>query len=746
MNKPSRSQKRFFSRAKQLLLIVIFGLLLFYVYRHREEFAFILSLHWLYFFPVVVLNAAGLVLTGFRYYLVLSSVAPAISFFTVFKYFILGGFINKFIPHGGGVFRLVMFKKNSNIGYRDGISVLISFGWLNALVSLLAGVFIIGIYNPQASFQKVPVLLFLLGLVLVQLLLLPFFNLWVKKFQRSSSGSAPIDGPEPPTGFRSIMVMGMDIIQRVSGLLKNKIIQLKSTMIILVNVGVSIGVIYLLFLGMGKTIDLTLATVLAVTLRLSSVIELTPGNLGIREFFLGFLASGMGQGMAQGMTISLVLRLITIFNKGILSLFVLLKDKSPGASTAQKETEAEKEGIFLLGPSSPFRGGISHYNTILFNHLSKKHGVMLYTFKKQYFQWMFPGKGDKDHSTEKIEPLEQRLNDNGANKNNQTLTSDESFIKRDLHPLDLRSWIKAGKEARNYRLILLHWWVVFWVPYYLLFLATLRKSRKKHNRVVFLCHNVEEHEPGLWGWFKRIQSRWVLKRGDSFILHSRDQQHQLSRLLKKNIGSVIVSPHPLYQEFNRGRYNVLTAREFLGIPPGKKVILFFGFIRKYKGLEYLLKALPLVKAFDRDILLMIVGEVWHGGRHMPHLLELIEKLALKENILFINRYIANEEVEVYFKSCDFAVLPYLDGSGSGILQVAYGMDRPVVATQISAFVDVVEEGKTGRLVPPGDEKQLAEAIIKMYKNGSLPQMEKEVREYKKKFEWSVMIDHITGLL
>jgi glycosyltransferase involved in cell wall biosynthesis len=395
-----------------------------------------------------------------------------------------------------------------------------------------------------------------------------------------------------------------------------------------------------------------------------------------------------------------------------------------------KNDSSNNQSIFLLGPSSPFRGGIAHYNTLLFNQLCKDHEVLFYTFKKQYFQWLFPGKGDKDNSIDKIEPDTIRVDKNNGSR-----------VRRELHPLQLAGWIRAGKEARKYPLIILPWWVVFWVPYYLLFLTFARNGRI-HNRIIFLCHNVDEHENGLAGRLKRFLTRCVLLKGDGFILHSHEQERQLSRLLKKKNLPAVVSPHPLYQVFNKNRYTSVSAREKLGIPAQQRVILFFGFIREYKGLESLLKALPLVKTYDQDILLLIVGEVWKGERHYLRYTRLIKELGLEENTRFINRYVPNEEVEMYFKASDFVVLPYRDGSGSGILQIAYGMDRPVVATNISAFAEVVENEKTGLLVPPADETLLAETIVKMYKSGGIPHMEAEIRNYKKRFAWSLMAERI----
>ncbi|MDQ1353985.1 MAG: hypothetical protein QG657_4294 [Acidobacteriota bacterium] len=715
MNDESRPRTSFISTAKMLLMFVLLILLALFVYKHQEEFQFILSMKTGYLFPAFLLISVGQVLTAYHFNLVITCVSHPISFFTAFKYFTLGAFINVFVPHGGGVYRTVMFKKDGNIRYRDGISILVSFGWLSTLVSLGMGVIIVAIYKPAMQLKEVPVLLFFILLLLVQVLSIRALDLWVQKFHSPRR-----------EGLRRILQMGGDIVERITAVMKNTPLLLKSIILISVNVGLTIWALNLLFASIGAPADITYLTIYAVTIRLSSVIELTPGNLGVREFVFALLSSGMGQGAAQGITISMMWRLITVISKGVLSLAAVAIDKS---HTSEKTDAKKNGGIFLLGPSAPFRGGIALYNTLLFNHLQERRGVLFYTFKKQYFKWMFPGKDDHDNSSDKIE---LKYND-GPGQNNGTL------VKRVLHPLNLVSWIRAGKEARQYPLILLPWWVIFWAPYYLLFIFI---AGRKGNKIIFLCHNVEEHERGLASGVKRFIARRVLKKGDGFIVHSRGEERQLTRLIKKKAALAVVSPLPLVEVFAKNRYTPATSREKLGIPAGRKVILFFGFVREYKGLTYLLKALPLVKTYDPNILLLIVGEVWGKQTHYDRYMQMIKELGIEENILFINRYVYNEEVEMYFKAGDFVVLPYTDGSGSGILQVAYGLDRPVVTTDIGAFADVVLEGKTGFMVPPADEKSLAEAIIKMYRDGCIPRMEEEVRQYKKQFEWSYMVERL----
>jgi glycosyltransferase involved in cell wall biosynthesis len=353
---------------------------------------------------------------------------------------------------------------------------------------------------------------------------------------------------------------------------------------------------------------------------------------------------------------------------------------------------------------------------------------MFYTFKKQYFRWLFPGSDDKDHSRNKIAPL----------AGHGQVADFKITVKRELHPLNLIPWIRAGINARKYDLILLPWWTIFWAPHYLLFLGIVKSSKSK---IIFLCHNVEEHEGNR---LKRMLTKIVLKSGDGFVLHSLEERNKLFKLLEKKCSSV-VSPHPVYNVFDYNRYTRSISRQKLDISHSRKVILFFGFIRRYKGLQYLLRALPIIKEFDPDILLLIVGEIWGRDIYREEILHMIKKLKIENNIRFINQYIPNEDVEIYFKASDFTVLPYTEGTGSGILQVCYGMNKPVVATAIGTFKEVIKNGKTGLTVPPGDENKLAEAIIYMYESDCIKGMESEIMKAQKQYGWDLMVKRIIGL-
>jgi len=380
-----------------------------------------------------------------------------------------------------------------------------------------------------------------------------------------------------------------------------------------------------------------------------------------------------------------------------------------------KTGNKNKIRIFLIGPSYPFRGGIAHYTTLLYKHLIEEFPVTFYAFKRQYFKLLYPGKDDRDVSHYKI---------------------DDEKIKKTLDTYNPFSWIMAGIKARKYDLLILPWWVFFFAPYYYLFLLF---SKNRHNRVIFICHNVIDHESNA---IKKWISKRILKFGNGFVLHSKDGEEQLRALLDEKDACSLVSPHPAYQVFDRNQFHKESARKVLDIPQNKKVILFFGFIRKYKGLDHLIRALPMVAAQYPEILLLVVGEAWGKDAGFRNL---VRDFNVASHVRFINEYVPNEAVEKYFKASDFLVLPYVEGISSGILQIAFSMGIPVVGTEIGAFKDIVKNLETGLLVPPGDEKKLAHAIIQMYEGHLHDEMTKSILSRRKCFDWKQMVESIDTL-
>jgi glycosyltransferase involved in cell wall biosynthesis len=363
--------------------------------------------------------------------------------------------------------------------------------------------------------------------------------------------------------------------------------------------------------------------------------------------------------------------------------------------------------LTVIGPTHPFRGGIAHYTTLLVRSLRASHSVQFFSYSRQYPHWLYPGNTDLDPS-------------------HSLLTYEAPSVKFDaLNPL---AWIRLAREVRasNSRLVILQWSTVYWTPFYWLFLRSLGKRRQPKS--VFICHNVMEHEPNR---IKSALSRRVLNCADFFITHSQWDRDNLKRWLgPSRAGAIRVCPHPAYEHLSQPVLSKAEAKTGLGIH-AERVVLFFGFIRDYKGLRYLIESLPQVRT-KLDVHLLIAGEVW-GDATSYH--ELISRLGISANVTFVEGYIRNEEVARYFAASDLVVIPYVSATQSGIVQLAYGFGKPVVVSRVGGLPEVVEEGVTGYLVPPQDSASISNAMLDFYQRNREAEMSEAVRLRRSTFSW-----------
>ena len=367
--------------------------------------------------------------------------------------------------------------------------------------------------------------------------------------------------------------------------------------------------------------------------------------------------------------------------------------------------------IDLIGPSYPFRGGLSHYTTLLFKNLKKKHRTNFYSFKRQYPKFLFPGKTDKDYS-------------------DFTLKDDETQPVLDsMNPF---AWIKTAYKIIKDKpdITIIPWWVVFWAPHFLTIILILKLF--SNTKILFICHNVVEHESGL---VKKLLSKMVLTKGDFFIVHSNEEKERLKNLIgDRNIKETF---HPTYKEFNSEEITKQKAKENIGIDD-EKVILFFGFVREYKGLKYLLEAMPNVLKSVK-VKLLIAGEFWDDKQNY---IDLISKLDINANVKIIDEYIPNEEIPFYFFASDIVILPYTSVTGSGLVQLAYGFNKPVVVSNIGALSQIVIDKKTGFLVEPEDPQGIADSIIDYYHNYNEDEVAENIRKENYRFSWDLLINKI----
>lgn len=363
--------------------------------------------------------------------------------------------------------------------------------------------------------------------------------------------------------------------------------------------------------------------------------------------------------------------------------------------------------LTVIGPTHPFRGGIAHYTTLLVRCLRSRHEVRFFSYTRQYPHWLYPGNTDLDPSSALL--IHEQ----------PTHTFDA------LNPL---AWFRLAQTVKrsNSRLVVLPWSTVYWTPFYWLFLKALGKSGRPNS--VFICHNVVEHEPNL---LKSAIARRILACADFFVVHSEWDRGNLARWLAPSRAPAIrVCPHPAYEHLSQPAMRKSAARVALGIR-SERVVLFFGFIREYKGLRYLLESLPQVRS-RLDVHLLIAGEVWGNGRSYR---ELISRLGIASCVTWVDKYIPNEEVARYFAASDLVAIPYVSATQSGIVQLAYGFGKPVLASRVGGLPEVVDDGVTGYLVPSRDAASISAAILDFYGKGREAEMSQAVLLKRLEFSW-----------
>ena len=365
--------------------------------------------------------------------------------------------------------------------------------------------------------------------------------------------------------------------------------------------------------------------------------------------------------------------------------------------------------LALVGPVYPYRGGIAHYTTMLYRALRYRgHEVLVVSFKRQYPQWLFPGQSDKDPSEE---PLKVK---------------DAQYWIDSLNPI---TWLTTFRRIRDYRpdVIVLQWWTTFWAP--LLFLLGALNRIFLRSSLVYICHNVLPHETRFWdSLLARLAWRW----GKSFIVQSEEEKERLSSIMHDIPVSVV--PHPIYDMFADQKIPQKEARKRLDLPLDRPILLFFGFVREYKGLKDLLAALPEIRAQLGEVTLVVAGEFWEDKS--PYL-EMIENLRITDAVIVEDRYIPNEEVSVYFSAVDVLVAPYRRATGSGIVQMALGCECPVITTQAGNSANAVQSGINGLVTPTADSQAIGKAIVKYFHNR--PNQSKESEEKKRLYQWDALV-------
>lgn len=367
--------------------------------------------------------------------------------------------------------------------------------------------------------------------------------------------------------------------------------------------------------------------------------------------------------------------------------------------------------IALVGPTAPYRGGISHHTTLLHEELRKDNDVLFVSFSRQYPKIIFPGATDR-------EPGAEWSSDPGI-----------EYLIDSMNPL---TWISAARRIASFRpdVLLLPWWVVFWAPQFATLILLVR--RLCGAKVTLLCHNVVEHEAGA---LKVAATRFVLSLADRIVTQSREETARVRELVGGR-ADVVTGFHPTYSPLCSSPSQAAPSDSLRDL--SGNILLFFGFVRHYKGLDILLDAMPRVLE-KRDATLLVVGEFW---KDKAQYFEQMERLGLGDRVRVVDEYVSTEDMGMYFDRADLVVQPYRSATGSGVTQLAFGFEKPVIATRVGCLDEVIEDGVSGRVVPPCDPPALADALIESIDPALLGRLSEGARGAKLRFGW----DRLAALL
>ena len=365
--------------------------------------------------------------------------------------------------------------------------------------------------------------------------------------------------------------------------------------------------------------------------------------------------------------------------------------------------------IKIIGPAYPYRGGIATTNERLAQEFaSMGFDVCIETFTVQYPSFLFPGKTQYNDK-----PAPENLN-----------------IKRTINSINPFNWLKVGRRIGNEKpdLVIIRYWLPFLAPCLGTIAGLIRKN--KHTIIICLADNVipHEHRPGdhfLTNYFmQRIDgliamSKSVLKDGNSF---------------RKNLPQGFC-PHPIFDNYGE-KLSFEVAKQKLKLDINTRYLLFFGFIRDYKGLDLLIKAFADTRLRQFPVKLLVAGEYYSGSEYY---LKLIQENNLEEWIEMRTEFIPDDQVNLYFSAADMVVQPYKSATQSGVTQIGYHFNKPMLVTNVGGLSEIIPDGVIGYVVEP-ESQSIANGLVDFYENDRIAEFEANIVEEKKKFSWTNMVN------
>jgi glycosyltransferase involved in cell wall biosynthesis len=374
----------------------------------------------------------------------------------------------------------------------------------------------------------------------------------------------------------------------------------------------------------------------------------------------------------------------------------------------------EKPTVILVGTSWPFRGGLAAFNERLMREFQREgFTVYIVTFTLQYPGILFPGKTQYA----------------------DWQAPDDITILRKVSSINPLSWIRAGRWIRKMKpdILLFKYWLPFMGP---CFGAIARRSKKnRHTKVVTILDNIIPHEHRIGD---ALFTRYFIKPVDAFVAMSDAVLKDIDHFNK--IKPRAICPHPLFDNFGE-KVEKNKARKYLDLEPDGPYVLFFGFIREYKGLDLLLKAFCQEPLKQSSIKLLIAGEFYSNPD--PYL-KLIREGGLEERVVLRQDFIPDHEVKFYFSACELVVQPYKSATQSGISQIAYHFDKPMIVTNVGGLPEMVPDGKVGFVVNK-DPSEIAHSIRKFFDDALETRFSEAIKQEKTRYSWKSMVNTIITL-
>ncbi len=370
--------------------------------------------------------------------------------------------------------------------------------------------------------------------------------------------------------------------------------------------------------------------------------------------------------------------------------------------------------IVICGPAHPYRGGIAAYNERLAQQfLREGDAAAIYTFKLQYPFFLFPGKTQYDE---------------GYAPEGVTIT-------RAINSMNPINWFSTGLRLRRTRpdMIILRYWLPFLAPALGIIARIVRSNG--HTRIITIFDNIVPHEKRIGD---KALTRFFINSIHGALVMTRAVENDLREFNKKM--PCVVSPHPLFDTYSAP---VPRAEAIIRLKlyPADKFILFFGFIREYKGLDLLLKAMAEPDVQSLGVKLIVAGEFYEDER--PYF-DLIRTLDIGQSVLLHTHFISNEDVRYYFSAASLVVQPYRSATQSGVTQVAYYFNKPMVVTDVGGLSEIVPDGRCGYVVKP-DPEAIATAISDFF-SGDEERFLPGIEEQKKLYTWDKLTEALRGLV